>query len=143
LGRAARRAAPILGALALAAAGGCGSEDRANEEPERPAGGGVVDISGTAPVGEVSAGSVAQFVSCADWKGATRDQKLATIADVRSQVSRDEPGVEAPALTDDEAMRVFDTACRPDWAGGFRLYKIYAQAAGFAPLARAVNDGAE
>jgi hypothetical protein len=82
---------------------------------------------------------VAQFVSCADWNGATRNQKLATIADVRSQVSRDEPGVEAPALTDDEAMRVFDDACGPDWAGGFRLYKIYAKAVGFAPLARAVS----
>jgi hypothetical protein len=129
-------------ALAAAAGGGCGSEDRASSETEREqtTGGGVIDISGTAPVGEVSAGSVAQFVSCSDWKGATHDQRLATIADVRSQVSRDEPGVEAPALSDDEATRVFDDACRPDWSGGFRLYKIYAKAVGFAPLSRAVTQ---
>jgi hypothetical protein len=140
LGRAARRAPALLGALALAAAatGGCGSEDRGASEATT--GSGVIDISGTAPVGEMSAGSVAQFASCSDWNGATHRQKLATIADVRRQVSRDEPGVEAPSLSDDEALHIFDDACRPGWAGGFRLYKIYAQAVGFAPLGRAVTD---
>lgn len=125
--------------LAAAAATGCGSERQARGAPDAADAGGVIDISGTAPVGEVSAGSVAQFVNCANWNGATSHEKLATIADVRSQVSRDEPGVEAPALTDDEAMRVFDDACRPEWAAGFRLYKIYAKAVGFAPLGREVS----
>ena len=33
-------------------------------------------------------------------------------------------------------MTVFDNTCEPSWAQGFRLYKLYARAVAFAPLAR-------
>jgi hypothetical protein len=89
-------------------------------------------------VGERTAGSVAALVNCGEWKRATPRQKLATIADVRSQVSRRDTGIKAPVLTDGEALRVFDDACRPSWAEGFRLYLIYARAVAFAPLERSI-----
>jgi hypothetical protein len=95
-----------------------------------------VDISGTEAVGENLAGSVAALVECRDWNEASAAQRLATIADVRNQVNRQDAGLSAPALTDEEAAGVFDNACEPAWAGGLRLYKLYAQAVGFAPLAR-------
>lgn len=130
-----------LVAAALAAApalGGCGDDGEANAQPERQPGE-VVDISGTDAVGENLAGSVASLVECRDWNEATPAQKLATIADVRSQVNRQDAGIRAPALTNGEAQGIFDSACEPAWAQGLRLYKLYARAAGFAPLAREVD----
>jgi len=145
--RTARTAEVRAAALAAAAAlllliglGGCGSDDGeppADEKPDR-----VVDISGTEPVGEMLAGSVAALVSCSDWKGANEEERLATIADIRSQLAAQDSGLEIPELTDEEAAEVFDNSCRPGWAGGFRLYKLYAKAAGFVTLKRAIEaDG--
>ena len=99
----------------------------------------MVDISGTDAVGENLAGSVAALVECRDWNGATEEQKLATIEDVRSQVGRQDAGIRVPSLTDQEAQEYFDNACEPEFAQGFRLYKLYARAVAFAPLARALE----
>lgn len=133
-------AATIAGALVLAfAAVGCGSEEPAAEaSPNLPEG--VVDISGTEPVGEMTAGSVASLVECRDWNGATPEQQLATIADVRSQINLLDSGIDAPALTDEEAQEMFDNSCEPTWAQGFRLYKLYARAAGWVTLKRAIDE---
>jgi hypothetical protein len=133
------RAIAAIAAAAAVVLAGCGSDDPGNPESE-PAPGQVVDISGTEPVGEMTAGSVASLVECRDWNEATPEEKLATVADVRSQINLEDSGVEAPALTDEEARNVFDDACRPPWAQGFRLYKIYARAAGFIPLQRVIED---
>ena len=129
--------AAALCAAALAAAG-CGSDSAASSPEPEPAkrSGEVVDIAGTEPVGEMTAGSVASLVECRDWNGANDDQRLATIADVRSQINVIDSGIEAPALTDEEATQVFDGACRPAWAQGLRLYKLYARAVGWVELKR-------
>ncbi len=67
-----------------------------------------------------------------------RPRKLATIADIRDQLNRDDTGVDSPPLSDEEAMKLFDRACTPTYAQGFRLYVIYARAAGFGPLLRQI-----
>lgn len=105
----------------LLATAGCGSDGA--EEPAKP-------------VGDVLAGSVAPLAQCRDWNGGSEDSKLATIADIRSQINLEDSGVEAPPLSDDEAMQMFDSACSNDFADGFRLYVLYARAAAFAPLTR-------
>jgi len=130
---------------ASAALAGCGDDGEANAAPEKVSAGerepgGVIDISGTDAVGENLAGSVASLAECRDWNEATPDQKLATIADVRGQVSRQDAGITVPALTDAEALTIFDNSCEPGFAQGFRLYKLYARAAGFAPLARELDQ---
>jgi hypothetical protein len=140
-------------AAALLVLAGCGGGD----DPESPvaasssasaaeraqAAGEVVDIAGTEPgaqaVGEMTAGSVASLVECRDWNGASEEQKLATIADVRSQINLGDSGIEAPELTDAEAMAMFDSSCEPAYAGGFRLYKLYARAIGFVGLKRMLD----
>jgi hypothetical protein len=121
------------------ALGACGSDDAAPDEREST-GGEVVDISGTEPVGEVTAGSVARLATCRDWNGANSEQKLATIEDVRNQLNPNDPGIQAPQLTDEEALTAFDDACEASWAQGFRLYKLYARAVSFVPLKRELSD---
>ena len=112
-------------ALAVAAAlglTGCG----ASPEDERPA----------KPLGTQLGGSVAPLANCSDWSGGARERKLATIADIRRQVNRDDTGVESPPLSNAEAMQLFDKECAQPYARSFRLYVIYARAAGWAPLLR-------
>ena len=55
------------------------------------------------------------------------------------QVNRDDTGIDSPPLSDEEATKLFDRACANTYAPGFRLYVIYARAAGFAPLLREVQ----
>ena len=121
-----RRAALVhaLGVLALSGCGGDGDSGAAATERK------------VKPLGELLAGSVAPLAQCKDWVGGPRDRKLATIDDIRNQVSRRDTGVEAPALSDQEALELFDRACANRYARSFRLYVLYARAAGFAPLTR-------
>ncbi len=136
------RAAALAGAAALLlliALAGCGSDDGGATRGDDGRTDSVVDISGTEPVGPMVAGSVAALVTCRDWKGANEEQRLATIADVRRQLAPQDSGITEPELTDDEAGEVFDNACKIESSGGFRLYKLYAQAAGFVTLKRAIE----
>ena len=88
------------------------------------------------PLGPLLAGSVAHLAQCKDWVGGSHERKLATIDDIRAQVNRRDTGIEAPALSDEEALGLFDRACSNSYARSFRLYVLYARAAGFAPLTR-------
>jgi hypothetical protein len=124
----------------LTAFSGCGSDDgndtAGDDRPDA-----VVDVSGTEPVGQMVAGSVAAMVTCRDWQGADEGERLATIDDIREQLAPQDSGIELPELTDEEATEVFDNACEIESSGGFRLYKLYAQAAGFVTLKRAIEAG--
>lgn len=137
------RVAALTTLAALALTTGCGGAGQPAAAPPpspKPPDGGIVDISSTEPVGEMTAGSVASLVECRDWNGATSEQQLATVADVRSQINLEDSGITAPALTDEEALEFFDGSCEPSYAQGFRLYKLYARAAGFIELRRAVEE---
>lgn len=111
---------------------GCGAED------EGPGASGLAgdDTATAEPLGEETAGSVAQLAQCRDWNRGGEAEKLATIEDIRSQVSLQDSGFEAPPLSDDEAMKLFDNACAASYAQGFRLYILYARGASTAPLVR-------
>ena len=87
-------------------------------------------------MGEVKVGSVASLAQCRDWNRGTEEEKLATIEDIRAQINLEEGTVETPPLSDEEAFEVFDNACAAEFADSFRLYKLYANAASFAPLTR-------
>lgn len=91
-------------------------------------------------MGQELGGSVAALVQCRDWVEATEAQKLATVADIRSQVNREDAGVATSELSDQEAMDVFDNGCEEPYAAGFRLHVMYARAAAFKPL-REIAEG--
>lgn len=128
-----RAASGVALALVMLAAvlGGCGEDEAAQRAAaEREA------REQAVPLGEVLAGSVAPLAQCKDWVGGSRIRKLATIDDIRAQVNRRDTGVTSPALSDEEALGLFDRACSERFARSFRLYVLYARAAGFAPLER-------
>ncbi len=140
--RAAALAALLAGlGLALLALAGCGSGDEPANAATKDKPSGVIDISGTEPVGEMSAGSVAALADCSDWKGGNEKQRVATIDDIRGQLNPQDGGFKVPELTDAEAEEMFDRSCKPSWAKGFRLYKLYAQAVGFVSVKRAIDGG--
>lgn len=120
-------AVAVVAALAI---GGCGDDEGAATAESRG------ESTAAEPLGEELGGSVAQLAQCSDWVKGTEPEKLATIADIRSQVNRQDSAVEAPPLSDEEALELFDNACAEDFATGFRLYVLYARAAGFASLTR-------
>ncbi len=107
-------------ALAALGAAGCGADDGEAGDAEA--------------VGQELGGSVAQLAQCRDWVAASEEQKLATIEDIRSQVNREDAGVSSSALSDDEAMEVFENGCDETRALGYRLHVMYARAAAFKPL---------
>jgi hypothetical protein len=116
-----RWALSALLALALLPLAGCGDDGGSGEAEAEP-------------VGQKLGGSVAPLVSCFDWVDASEPEKLATIEEVRNQVNPESSGVDAPDLSDEEAMEVFENGCDRPEAAGFRLYLLYARAAAFKPL---------
>jgi hypothetical protein len=116
-----RLRAGILTLVAAFALASCGS---GSDRPER-----------AQPVGEKLVGSVAPMAQCSDWSTATRAERVATIHDIRAQVNLKDGTVRTQALTDRAAYRVLRNICSKDFAGSFRLYKLYARAASFAEFA--------
>jgi len=130
----------VVACVAAGAMAGCGDEEtsqagQAQASPDEP-----VDISGTDPLGQMIGGSVAPLAMCSDWNGGSEPERLATIEDIRTQLAAQDSGITAPELTDEEATEVFDKACEPSWGAGFRLYKLYARAAGFVDLKREIEE---
>jgi hypothetical protein len=122
-----RRLAALAALAALAGCGGDGDERAAAPAKQQQ----PVDV---AAVGFEQAGSVAQFADCGDWKKGTREERLATIADIRGQHTPQRSETAASPLPDERAYAVFQEACEPDWADSLRLYKLYVKVQGFAPL---------
>ena len=113
--------ATVTALVAVTVLAGCGGDDA----PEK---------AGAQPVGDLSGGSVATFADCGDWKGANREQRYATIEDLRDQLTPQLSKTAESPLSDDRAYEVFQNACSPEWADSLRLYKLYVKVQGFEPL---------
>jgi hypothetical protein len=120
--RAGASATALALALAAGALVGCGS-DATGQDPPAPG------------VGQQVGGSVAALAQCRDWNAGTEDEKQATIADIRSSLTPQSQKESGTSLSDERAYELFEYSCTEDWAQGFELYKLYARAAAFAPLA--------
>jgi hypothetical protein len=86
-------------------------------------------------VGEEVGGSVASLAQCRDWNAGTEAEKRATIADIRSSLTPQSQEKSGTSLSDERAYQLFERSCAVEFAQGFELYKLYARAAAFAPLA--------
>ena len=114
-----RLAAALLVVAVLAA--GCGGGDDAGR-------------SAAQPVGKEITGSVVQFADCADWRGGTREERIATIVALRGQLTPQRSASAESSLPDDRAYALLDKACTPSFSQSLRLYKLYVKMQGFAPL---------
>jgi hypothetical protein len=85
-------------------------------------------------VGEVRAGSTAQFATCKDWREGTRDQRYATLRDIRGQLTPQSSQTAKSDLSDETAYRIFQKTCASGISDSLRLYKLYARAQAYAPL---------
>jgi hypothetical protein len=107
--------------LAAAVAAGCGDDG--------------AEKSDAKPVGIDSAGSVVQFVDCADWEKASEAERYATVRALRGQLTPQRSTTAASPLPDERAFAAFNKTCATPGAESLRLYKIYVRMQGFAPLA--------
>lgn len=119
-----------VAAVAAALLVGCGGDDK----DRAPARAGASDDKPAESVGRRSAGSVVQFADCDDWRRGSRAEREATVVELRDQLTIQSARSSASPLPDDRAYEIFQKACRPEFAGSLRLYKLYARAQGFAPL---------
>jgi hypothetical protein len=119
------RSALALLAAAVLGLGACGEGDSGDGGPADS------EVQG---VGPVRAGSTAQFASCRDWRRGTEEQRYATIADIRGQLTVQTATEAVSDLPDEAAYRMFEKVCATDYSDALRLYKLYARAQAYAPL---------
>ncbi len=59
------------------------------------------------------------------------DERLVTIGQLRELNEGQSEQVRGPVLDDDQAYDVLEGQCEPEFAGAFKLYKLYGRAAAF------------
>jgi hypothetical protein len=113
------RAAAAVAAAAALAGSGCGSDASAGQETE---------------LGPLRAGSVAALAQCSDWTQGSKEQKVATVQDIRDMVNQTGTVEPTTDLDDEDALALLDRACENDFASGFRLYKLYTRGSAFSSI---------
>lgn len=118
------RLAVLVAVLVVA---GCGGDDGGTAEP--------TPTPTVKPVGKVSQGSVVQYADCRDWNRGTDAEKRATVVALRGQLTAQTSKTAQSRLSDERAVGLLEQSCGPEFARSLRLYKLYARAQAFAPLA--------
>ena len=74
-----------------------------------------------------------QLADCDDWNNSDVEARLVTVKQLRDFAGGPVGGVEARGaiLDDDQAYDLFEGWCSQDFAGAFKLYKLYTRAAAF------------
>ena len=126
--------ARVLAAAALTAAAvavaGCG-DDSSQEAAAEPAAQGV---------GPIRANSSAQFADCRHWRRGSVEERYATIADIRGQLTSQDSASAESDLPDEVAYEIFQKTCASEGSDALRLYKLYAPAQAFAPLRTDIDE---
>jgi hypothetical protein len=85
-------------------------------------------------------GAPINLADCRDWNQATTEERLGTLSQLKNfaggqvlggTTSMPEAGTGA-VLDDKKAYDLLNSACKPTFAQGFQLYKLYQRAAAFA-----------
>ena len=72
-----------------------------------------------------------RLADCDDWNGSGVDERLATVEQLRKLNEGQSEQVRGPVLDDDQAYDLLEGQCEPEFAGAFKLYKLYGRAAAF------------
>jgi hypothetical protein len=100
--------------LATAALAGCGGDSQPVQEG-------------------IGNGQALQLGDCTDWNSSSVDQRLETIAQLKNFAGGPVGNIDArgAVLDDDDAYDLMEADCEPEYARGFKLYKLYVRAAAF------------
>jgi hypothetical protein len=99
---------------------GCGSED--SGQPPADVGGPLVNPE-------------LRLANCADWRSSSVAERLGTVRQLREFAGGPVGSSElkqGPVLDDKQAYELLQRYCAQPFARGFKLYKLYVRAAGFA-----------
>jgi hypothetical protein len=97
--------------------------------------------SGTQPQIDVgpNVGQSIALADCNDWNQANTEQRLGTIQQLKDFAggpvvgnNASSPSGTGAVLDDKQAYSLFENYCKEPFARGFKLYKLYGRAAGFA-----------
>jgi hypothetical protein len=112
----------IAAMVAAAALFGCGSDSATQPE------------LGVGP----NVGEPINLADCSDWNQASTPERLGTIDQLEDFAggpvvgnSASAPSGTGSVLDNDRAYDLLDSYCKQEFAGGFKLYKLYQRAAGF------------
>ncbi len=74
-----------------------------------------------------------RLANCDDWTGSSVDERLATVNQLTDFAGGPVGEIDARGaiLDDDQAYDLLEAQCEPEFAGAFKLYKIYVRAAAF------------
>jgi len=118
-----RRAVAATLLVALVGVAGCGGGS--STQPQ-------VDVG-------PNVGQPISLADCNDWNQADTTQRLGTIQQLKNFAggpvvgnNASEPSGTGSVLDDKQAYDVLDNYCKNQFARGFKLYKLYERAAGFA-----------
>lgn len=95
------------------------------------------DTSGAPPASQgAGVGQPIQLANCRDWRRASPRQRMHTINELKAFAGgpTGSAGRRGATLDDDRAYKVLEGYCRPEFARGFKLYKLYTRAAAFRNL---------
>ena len=113
---------PIAALVAAAALIGCGSDS--STQPQLGVGPNV--------------GEPINLADCSDWNQASTGERLGTLDQLKDFAggpvvgnSASAPSGTGAVLDDDRAYDLLDDYCKAEFAGGFKLYKLYQRAAAF------------
>lgn len=88
----------------------------------------------TAPAEQgIGVNQTLQLADCDDWNKSGVDERLITVKQLRDFAGGPVGNIEARGaiLDDDYAYDLFERYCASDFAGAFKLYKLYVRAAAF------------
>ncbi|HSJ18933.1 MAG TPA: hypothetical protein VK920_12645 [Solirubrobacterales bacterium] len=105
----------LCGALLAA---GCGDSDDAADRD-------------SAALGSPDVQTSTREADCQDWNAASVEDRQVIVASIAEFEGGAPTGTAGRTLPDDEAYDLFERACEPEYAGAFKLYKIYVRAAAF------------
>ena len=108
----ARRLAAGLVAAAGLALAGCGGDTAPADQ----------GVGGNTPL---------RLADCDDWNGSGVDERLFTVEQLRELNEGPSDVVRGAVLDEDQAYDILDGQCEPEFAGAFKLYKLYGRAAAF------------
>ena len=72
-----------------------------------------------------------RLADCDDWNSSGVEERLITVRQLREFNAGPSEEVRGVVLDDDQAYDLLEGQCEPEFAGAFKLYKLYGRAAAF------------